>query len=128
MAEQVIPKAVKRCFMDVVLVRPLNMGDFVTSGGIIKPMSVEEKEMKLALGEVLKVGPGAMSMPLGENVPNQIEVGMNVLFHERCGWPVDIGTERLRAVRENDILMEAEISAPDTSCHVGKAPFFKEGK
>jgi co-chaperonin GroES (HSP10) len=127
MSDKVIPKKVTRCFMDVVLLKPLNMGDFVSKGGIIKPTDIEDPEMKLAMGQVVLVGPGTMSLPLGKNIPNEIEEGMTVFFHEKCGWPVLLnGTETLRAVRETDILMEIDIADVTAPAPQQKRAFYKE--
>ncbi len=55
-------------------------------------------------GIVVGVGSGRLNPGVGYEMPLKIGVGMEVLFHEHSGVPVDPGDESVLILREDEVL------------------------
>jgi len=71
-----------------------------TSGGIVLPDSAHEQPQQ---GRVLSVGDGRL-MPDGSRLAHQVSEGDRVLFGKYAGAEVDVDTEKLLIMSEDDIL------------------------
>jgi chaperonin GroES len=85
---------------DHVVVRPLKE-DQKTPGGIIIPDTVAEKPHE---GEVMAVGPGAVSPQSGHLIPMNVKVGDIALFKKWSGTEVKLDGEDLLIIQENNIM------------------------
>ncbi len=84
---------------DRVVVRPLETAD-VTPGGIVLPDAAKEKPTK---GKVLSVGLGGRSND-GLRRPLEVLEGDVVYFTKYAGTPVEIDSEELVILREDELL------------------------
>lgn len=71
-----------------------------TAGGIILPDSAKEKPKQ---GRVLSVGDGQL-MPDGSRIPPQINEGDRVLFGSYAGTKVEVDSEELLIMAEDQVL------------------------
>lgn len=84
---------------DRVVVETLEAED-KTAGGIVLPDTAKEKPQR---GEVKAVGPGKM-LDNGQRVDIAVEVGDEVLFGKYSGTDVEVNGEKLKIMRESDLL------------------------
>ena len=84
---------------DRVVVRRVE-NDEKTSGGLIIPVSAEEKP---AEGEVVSVGNGAIDEK-GNRMPMDVKAGDRILFGKWSGTEVKINGEDMLIMKESDIL------------------------
>ena len=85
---------------DRVVVRRLEAEE-KTAGGIVLPDTAKEKPQK---GEVLAVGPGALSKTTGKRIPMEVKPGDTVLFGKYSGNEVELEGDEVVIVRMDDIL------------------------
>lgn len=84
---------------DRVVVRRMEE-ELMSAGGIMIPGNAAEKPMR---GEVLAVGPGK-SMDNGDTRAVAVKVGDVVLFGKYAGTEVEVNSQKLVVMREDDIM------------------------
>lgn len=84
---------------DYVLVKPLAREE-VTESGIVLPDTVKEKPQ---MGEVMAVGPGAMSED-GKTLPMHVKVGQKVIYKKWGGDEVKVGHEEWLLTDQKSIM------------------------
>ena len=72
----------------------------ITAGGIVLPDSAQEKPQQ---GRVLSVGDGKL-LPDGQRASHQVSEGDRVLFSSYAGTEVEVDSEDLLIMSEDDIL------------------------
>jgi chaperonin GroES len=72
-----------------------------TKGGIIIPDTAKEKPQE---GEVVFVGPGALSEKTGERTVLELKAGDRILFGKWSGQEVKVDGEDLMIMKESDVL------------------------
>ncbi len=85
---------------DHVVVRPLDQEEQPHSSPLALPETVQESVL---VGKVLSVGDGHL-LPDGKRVPLEVHEGDRVLFPHYAGQVVQINGQRLRILREEEIL------------------------
>ncbi len=88
---------------DNVIVRELDRPE-QTAGGIVLPETVRETTVE---GKVLSVGDGHR-LPNGKVVPLEVHEGDTVLFSRWAGQEIELDGEKLRILREEEILARVE--------------------
>ena len=72
-----------------------------TKGGIIIPDTAKEKPQE---GQVVSVGPGALSEKTGQRTPLELKAGDRILFGKWSGQEVKVDGEDLLIMKESDVL------------------------
>ncbi|MDP2860709.1 MAG: co-chaperone GroES [bacterium] len=89
---------------DYVLIKPLEGAD-KTETGIYLPDSVKEKPQ---MGEIMAVGPGAVSDDTGKLLPMTVKVGQKVFYKKWGGNEVKVENQEWLLVEQKDILAVVE--------------------
>ena len=89
-----------RPLADKVVVREHNP-ETTTASGLVIPDTAQEKPQQ---GEVLGVGPGAVSEYTGETLPLDVEVEDIVVFSRYAGTPFEFNGETLLILSARDVL------------------------
>lgn len=84
---------------DRILIRRMEE-DTKTAGGIIIPDTAKDKQQK---GEVIATGDGRVNED-GKTFPLAVKAGDKVLFSKYAGTELNVGTEELLMISENDVL------------------------
>lgn len=84
---------------DRVLVRRIDSEE-MTKGGIIIPDNAKEKPLE---GEIIAIGKGK-AMDNGEIRPMSVKEGDRVLFSKYAETEIEVNSETLLLLREDDIL------------------------
>ena len=84
---------------DKVVVRPVDTEE-TTAGGIVLPDAAQEKQRQ---GRVLSVGDGRLNQD-GSRASHEVKEGDRVLYSQYCGTEVEVDSESLLIMSENDIL------------------------
>jgi chaperonin GroES len=71
-----------------------------TPGGIIKPVTIEQGDIRF--GKVVSVGPGESQF--GEFIKNPVEIGQEVIFDKRFSKPVEVEGQKLQVLGAKDVL------------------------
>jgi chaperonin GroES len=71
-----------------------------TAGGIVLPDTAKEKPQR---GVVRATGPGKL-LDSGERGKMSVKVGDEVFYGKYAGSEVDVGSQKMQIMRENDIL------------------------
>ena len=85
---------------DRLLVRRIEETE-TAKGGIIIPDTAKEKPQE---GEVVAVGPGAISEKTGERTKPELKAGDRILFGKWSGQEVKIDGDDLLIMKESDVL------------------------
>ncbi len=85
---------------DHVVVRPLEQEEQLPGSPIALPETVKQP---VRVGKVLSVGDGYL-LPDGKRAPLEVHEGDRVLFPHYAGQTVQINGQRLRILREEEIL------------------------
>jgi len=88
-----------------VVLKPMELEEVTTSGGLILPDTAREKPQE---GEVVAVGPGRFNDE-GNRIPMEIKAGDRVIYSKFAGTEYKEGDNEYLIVRESDIL--AKISS-----------------
>ena len=84
-----------RPLADKVIVKPDEVSETQTSGGIIIPDTAKEKPQK---GEIVAVGPGE-----SEDTPMHVKVGDKVLYSKYGGNEIEYESTKYLIMSESDI-------------------------
>jgi chaperonin GroES len=84
---------------DKVVVRPLEAEE-TTSGGIVLPDSAQERQQQ---GRVLSVGDGKL-LKDGDRAGHEVSEGDRVIYGKYSGTEVEVDSESLLIMSEDDIL------------------------
>jgi len=74
---------------------------FKTKGGVILP---DNSSMISHIGVIITCGPGARSNVTDKRIPLSVNVGDVITFGERSGVQIEIEGEKIRIIRELEIL------------------------
>ncbi len=85
---------------DRVLVKPLELPESKTPGGIVIPDTAKEKPQE---GEIMEVGPGRMTED-GKQIPMEVKKGDRILYGKYSGTEVTVDGNEYLIMREADIL------------------------
>jgi len=85
---------------DRVLVKPLELSENKTPGGIVIPDTAKEKPQE---GEIMEVGTGRMTED-GKQIPMEVKKGDRILYGKYSGTEVTVDGNEYLIMREADIL------------------------